>query len=130
MCCKYSVSDLWYDLVFFVKQKTAYEMRISDWSSDVCSSDLHVDIRHGHISLFIGQRTARIVMKPWRSGAFDHPGHAHAANWLCAELVGPGYGLEHDLARPVRLDVGPDGAVGVGHVAGRGIPALRLSRQG
>src|SRR3546814_2030005 len=26
---------------FFVKQKTAYEMRISDWSSDVCSSDLH-----------------------------------------------------------------------------------------
>src|SRR3546814_337606 len=27
-------------LVFFLKQKTAYEMRISDWSSDVCSSDL------------------------------------------------------------------------------------------
>src|SRR3546814_6604333 len=28
-------------IVFFFKQKTAYEMRISDWSSDVCSSDLH-----------------------------------------------------------------------------------------
>src|SRR3546814_2833863 len=28
----------------FVKQKTAYEMRISDWSSDVCSSDLAVDV--------------------------------------------------------------------------------------
>src|SRR3546814_1784242 len=28
------------DGVFFFKQKTAYEMRISDWSSDVCSSDL------------------------------------------------------------------------------------------
>src|SRR3546814_10411861 len=28
--------------VFFFKQKTAYEMRISDWSSDVCSSDLLV----------------------------------------------------------------------------------------
>src|SRR3546814_5532533 len=27
---------------FFFKQKTAYEMRISDWSSDVCSSDLEV----------------------------------------------------------------------------------------
>src|SRR3546814_5009128 len=27
---------------FFFKQKTAYEMRISDWSSDVCSSDLFV----------------------------------------------------------------------------------------
>src|SRR3546814_2737665 len=30
---------------FFFKQKTAYEMRISDWSSDVCSSDLGVDAR-------------------------------------------------------------------------------------
>src|SRR3546814_3607082 len=30
--------SLWY--FFFFKQKTAYEMRISDWSSDVCSSDL------------------------------------------------------------------------------------------
>src|SRR3546814_4107783 len=29
----------WY-VLFFFKQKTAYEMRISDWSSDVCSSDL------------------------------------------------------------------------------------------
>src|SRR3546814_20222757 len=27
-------------MFFFIKQKTAYEMRISDWSSDVCSSDL------------------------------------------------------------------------------------------
>src|SRR3546814_5527755 len=29
-----------YSVFFFFKQKTAYEMRISDWSSDVCSSDL------------------------------------------------------------------------------------------
>src|SRR3546814_3897422 len=40
--------------VFFFKQKTAYEMRISDWSSDVCSSDLFwhwalgADGGHGH----------------------------------------------------------------------------------
>src|SRR3546814_8557156 len=27
-------------MILFIKQKTAYEMRISDWSSDVCSSDL------------------------------------------------------------------------------------------
>src|SRR3546814_8103264 len=32
----------WRCVFFFFKQKTAYEMRISDWSSDVCSSDLHV----------------------------------------------------------------------------------------
>src|SRR3546814_1549535 len=29
-----------FSVFFFFKQKTAYEMRISDWSSDVCSSDL------------------------------------------------------------------------------------------
>src|SRR3546814_17501391 len=34
--------------VFFFQQKTAYEMRISDWSSDVCSSDLRVfDLQPG-----------------------------------------------------------------------------------
>src|SRR3546814_12517508 len=37
MCCMYS---LLYFVFFFFKQKTAYEMRSSDWSSDVCSSDL------------------------------------------------------------------------------------------
>src|SRR3546814_10300091 len=31
-------------MCFFFKQKTAYEMRISDWSSDVCSSDLKVEL--------------------------------------------------------------------------------------
>src|SRR3546814_11566896 len=30
--------------IFFFKQKTAYEMRISDWSSDVCSSDLLISL--------------------------------------------------------------------------------------
>src|SRR3546814_2228724 len=47
---------------FFFKQKTAYEMRISDWSSDVCSSDLavifageRVDVRRQEIGQ-VGQR--------------------------------------------------------------------------
>src|SRR3546814_6635642 len=31
------------ELILFVKQKTAYEMLISDWSSDVCSSDLEIN---------------------------------------------------------------------------------------
>src|SRR3546814_6159009 len=34
-------------IVFFSKPKTAYEMRISDWSSDVCSSDLNAALREG-----------------------------------------------------------------------------------
>src|SRR3546814_799280 len=33
---------MFFGMFFFFKQKTAYEMRISDWSSDVCSSDLPV----------------------------------------------------------------------------------------
>src|SRR3546814_9414151 len=36
----FCVCVLMFFLFFFFKQKTAYEMRISDWSSDVCSSDL------------------------------------------------------------------------------------------
>src|SRR3546814_2649247 len=40
-------------LFFFFKQKTAYEMRISDWSSDVCSSDLSDAERHWYIGLHI-----------------------------------------------------------------------------
>src|SRR3546814_2220865 len=39
--------DIVFLFVFFFKQKTAYEMRISDWSSDVCSSDLVVDLARG-----------------------------------------------------------------------------------
>src|SRR3546814_8223317 len=41
MYCRYFfVLFVLFCFFFFVKQRTAYEMRISDWSSDVCSSDL------------------------------------------------------------------------------------------
>src|SRR3546814_9220799 len=48
-------------LVFFFKQKTAYEMRISDWSSDVCSSDLVVRGRKGEY---------RKEMAEWQKAGF------------------------------------------------------------
>src|SRR3546814_5045759 len=38
-------------IFFFFKQKTAYEMRISDWSSDVCSSDLRARGRASRLKL-------------------------------------------------------------------------------
>src|SRR3546814_2674770 len=44
---------------FFFKQKTAYEMRISDWSSDVCSSDLFADEL---LSLEITDPTFRLAL--------------------------------------------------------------------
>src|SRR3546814_5032478 len=60
-------------MFFFFKQKTAYEMRISDWSSDVCSSDLRlcnpvqqVDRRVYAPVLNLGQRAL---------GAPGHDGH-------------------------------------------------------
>src|SRR3546814_4090756 len=49
---------------FFFKQKTAYEMRISDWSSDVCSSDLSQQARDAGDEILVewdncGERLAR-----------------------------------------------------------------------
>src|SRR3546814_2121727 len=52
---------------FFFKQKTAYEMRISDWSSDVCSSDLRV--------LDVDRRAAAkdaLAQRGDHLGALDH----------------------------------------------------------
>src|SRR3546814_4930698 len=46
---------------FFFKLKTAYEMRISDWSSDVCSSDLPVERRIGRI---VGELRPRRAGQP------------------------------------------------------------------
>src|SRR3546814_5195797 len=40
LCFVVRFSECFYLVFFFCKQKTVYEMRISDWSSDVCSSDL------------------------------------------------------------------------------------------
>src|SRR3546814_9755023 len=75
-------------MIFFIKQKTAYELRISDWRSDVCSSDLlyafetisairsgwtanfdywpvlseeqNPQYRHGFVTAYIGQALERL----------------------------------------------------------------------
>src|SRR3546814_10612881 len=54
-------------LVFFFKQKTAYEMRISDWSSDVCSSDLEQNFNRpiGYDDVVSFARGARIETKQY-----------------------------------------------------------------
>src|SRR3546814_1458740 len=46
---------------FFFKQKTAYEMRISDWSSDVCSSDLVGDHPDHRVDEVLARCTDRIL---------------------------------------------------------------------
>src|SRR3546814_12596851 len=57
--------------IFFFKQKTAYEMRISDWSSDVCSSDLRdraIDGR-GIAADGAGVDGVALVQRRWRAVA-------------------------------------------------------------
>src|SRR3546814_1832211 len=51
---------------FFFKQKTAYEMRISDWSSDVCSSDLEPAFAGHHIKTGPpGFARAQVTVRLW-----------------------------------------------------------------
>src|SRR3546814_15387624 len=70
-------------LVFFFKQKTAYEMRISDWSSDVCSSDLcagaHACCQHKMAGPYwFGQARPRNgVTPPVGIHTFDGAGKQH-----------------------------------------------------
>src|SRR3546814_12700525 len=61
-----------YVVMFFFKQKTAYELRISDWSSDVCSSDLLLDVGVQAlvdeaallvIDIVAGQRAEKIIIE-------------------------------------------------------------------
>src|SRR3546814_9021549 len=88
--------------VFFFKEKTAYEMRISDWSSDVCSSDLFFrDItpkKELLISLsaakLLTDLTAAVVKGPTGPGDVDGldrliaESHRLSDAW-CKQLVGP-----------------------------------------
>src|SRR3546814_10037189 len=68
------------DLIFFFKQKTAYEMSISDWSSDVCSSDLAPggSFRIAHR----GCRSCGSLTDDALDGLCPHPRHDVAAPFL------------------------------------------------
>src|SRR3546814_11394422 len=103
--------------VFFFKQKTAYEMRISDWSSDVCSSDLlrarvagdlHDDCRL-RLALAEGRREVGNLLA--EVGEHDDP-------LLARQRVAHDAPDGLDLRVPDRLHP----ARVVGHVAGRDLP--------
>src|SRR3546814_11206649 len=91
-------------IFFFFKQKTAYEMRSSDWSSDVCSSDLVV-LRSGpgafHRVPAVG-RAGRVVDD-------DRGLRALARGFL--ELVGPAPVIGHALAFEQALVAGVEAGV-------------------
>src|SRR3546814_19571737 len=82
MCFIYSGCFLLCSRFFFFKQKTAYEMRISDWSSDVCSSDLPAQRRFDarqpegavdRIERGIGAQRRKLGLETLRRRAAAHP---------------------------------------------------------
>src|SRR3546814_8898263 len=84
MSLLYGFAQLWCYVFVFFKQKTAYEMRISDWSSDVCSSDL--DGRRGTRGFGASRlRSARFrAARLWRCGADACiPGGGRACHPAC-----------------------------------------------
>src|SRR3546814_13056421 len=77
-------------MVFFFKQKTAYERRISDWSSDVCSSDLgkdRVNQSCGAINLCGNRNNIEAWLHPVLSGAADIGKRRKIGRASCRERV-------------------------------------------
>src|SRR3546814_4634745 len=73
-------------MLFFFKQKTAYEMRISDWSSDVCSSDL-VDCARAQVVLEQAQVQAAQLLARASAEADATVLEAQAQFWEKAETL-------------------------------------------
>src|SRR3546814_17835197 len=129
---------------FFFKQKTAYEMRISDWSSDVCSSDLavkhvhHFAVEQAEVADIAGDRLGgdAVVDAVEGSGAPAlQPAVAPAAAADGVHHFGaahPGRDhLAHDLGRVLQVDVDPndDRDCNVSHAPGQGGVLAACARQ-
>src|SRR3546814_1563060 len=122
MCAVLRRRDVCYYLFFF-KQKTAYEMRISDWSSDVCSSDLH--LARGFDQRFHPQRFGALAVRAARGAELEcaHAALAHVGEAVeCSDGAGG-----HAVARHPRIDQGVAEGVGegVGEQAGQAVEAVR-----
>src|SRR3546814_16552922 len=92
---------------------TAYEVRISDWSSDVCSSDLEADVA-GAPHVGAAAELGRIGLAATRGIAAAHRQHAHLAAVLLAE-EGERAGLDRLFRRHeagLDLGIGADAVVG------------------
>src|SRR3546814_6600815 len=101
--------------VFLFKQKTSYEVRISDWSSDVCSSDLPRDAALDRRAAVRAQGGPGLVLFV-RRGAVRHGASATAASHgfrgcglrqMAPVCTGPSWSDTHDL---------PSGEIGRAHV--------------
>src|SRR3546814_3138358 len=81
----------------FFKQKTAYEMRISDWSSDVCSSDLAAgDARRGDYLTWLAWYTAEMEPAMFAAMGRERTGSPHKQRNYEAVV----HRLEAEIGRP------------------------------
>src|SRR3546814_10970139 len=112
---------------FFFKQKTAYEMRISDWSSDVCSSDLidiiQIVIGEGQEGLFHHAVGHRSLPSPTVGGATRQQSVRNGLAALAAKR-GVGAVLIHDAARPFLPPDVPGRLLEALDAAGGAVPVL------
>src|SRR3546814_15076228 len=128
--------------IFFFKQKTAYEMRISDWSSDVCSSDLafapvaerfqmrwtlRFSADRPRVAIMASKEPHCLhdLLNRWRTGELDievpvvvstHPDHAAIAAGFGVEYAHvptvAGHQAAQDAAGEKRLVGGKGGSIG------------------
>src|SRR3546814_18448579 len=87
--------------IFVFKQKTAYDMRISDWSSDVCSSDLRdlLDVGQGFALKFLGARQRPLAIAGDR---VDLAVVCEVTEWMAQAPLRRGVGREALLKHALR----------------------------
>src|SRR3546814_9502872 len=131
-------------LVFFFKQKTAYDMRISDWSSDVCSSDL-TEMKLGDAGLHLGlvglrpfelRRCGRVLVEGIGIGVdqdaarlpLDQPLEQPLELRILRDEMDIRLHLRRAVAQPHRLDIaGDDESVGAAVERPRDRKSTRLN---
>src|SRR3546814_18435714 len=93
---------------FFFKQKTAYEMRISDWSSDVCSSDLAARAAIGFVGGLVDDVAQVVEAAGVRRTAGGEPVLAALPALPCAGGEAEDFGLDPAAFERAHEDVGAD----------------------
>src|SRR3546814_5920507 len=102
-----SVAEWCCILVFFFKQKTAYEMRISDWSSDVCSSDLKLrgvfnfPLGYYHIVVYADSGITRLQDVKGKRVFLGPPGGGATVNMAQMLEIVTGYKAGHDYEQEI-----------------------------
>src|SRR3546814_13605617 len=116
------------NLLFF-KQKTAYEMRISDWSSDVCSSDLvlvcALALVAGRVGAAVGlQDLDHLALQRAVGGLGDLHDRLHLAGFVVDGLPAGGGGLLGNRNQRQQCQRKPGGSIGSAWCRDRVCPSV------